>query len=134
MKKIFFCILKDFGTYPDPHPDPLVRVTDPRIRIRIWIHIKTSRIRNTAFLHSRHYFRTHWPPMSATILICLSKLSILCMKEITVQKNKEQVVIKRLGTIQLFLCRTVQSTPFSHPFVLNVFNVGHPAKAETYAG
>jgi hypothetical protein len=34
----FFCILKvseDFGT--DPHQDPLVRGTDPRIRIRIRI-------------------------------------------------------------------------------------------------
>ncbi len=37
-KKRLFCILKvteDFGTDPDPHPDPLVRGTDPRIRIRI---------------------------------------------------------------------------------------------------
>jgi len=29
---------------PDPHPDPLVGVTDPKIRIRT----KMSRIRNTA--------------------------------------------------------------------------------------
>jgi hypothetical protein len=42
MRKMNFCILKvteDFGT--DPHPDLLVRGTDPRIRIgtkmlRIW--------------------------------------------------------------------------------------------------
>jgi hypothetical protein len=39
-----FCTLKvteDFGT--DPHPDPLVRGTDPGIRIRIRIRIKMSR-------------------------------------------------------------------------------------------
>jgi hypothetical protein len=46
MNKInLFYILKvteDFGT--DPHPDPSVRGTDPRIRIRT----KMSRIRNTA--------------------------------------------------------------------------------------
>jgi hypothetical protein len=30
---------------PDPHPDPLVRGTDPRIRI--WIHIEMSRIHST---------------------------------------------------------------------------------------
>jgi hypothetical protein len=36
MKNCFFCILKvteDFGT--DPHPEPSVRGTDRRIRIRI---------------------------------------------------------------------------------------------------
>jgi hypothetical protein len=41
---MFFCILKvteDFGTDPHQHPDPLVRDTDPRIRIRI----KMPRIR-----------------------------------------------------------------------------------------
>ncbi len=41
-----FCILKvteDFGTDPNPHPDPLVRGTDKRIRICT----KMSRIRNT---------------------------------------------------------------------------------------
>jgi hypothetical protein len=32
---------------PGPHPDPLVRGTDPRIRIRI--RTKMSRIRNNAF-------------------------------------------------------------------------------------
>jgi hypothetical protein len=47
MKIDFLCILKvteDFDTDPDPHPDPLVRGTDPRIRIRT----KKSRIRNTS--------------------------------------------------------------------------------------
>ncbi len=47
-KKRLFCILKvteDFGTDPDPHPDPLIRGTDPRIRIQI--RTKMSRIRNT---------------------------------------------------------------------------------------
>ncbi len=33
---------------PDPHPDPLVRGKDPRIRIRIWIRTKMSRIHNTS--------------------------------------------------------------------------------------
>ncbi len=33
---------------PDPHPDPLVRGTDPWVRIRIRIHTKTSRIPNTS--------------------------------------------------------------------------------------
>jgi hypothetical protein len=36
MKKLIYCIIKvteDFGT--DPHPDPLNRGTDRRIRIRI---------------------------------------------------------------------------------------------------
>ncbi len=51
MEKIdVICILKvteDFGT--DPYPDPLVRGTDPRIRIRIQIHTKMSRIGNTGF-------------------------------------------------------------------------------------
>ncbi len=32
---------------PDPHPDPLVRGTDPRIRI----HTKMSRIPDTAIIH-----------------------------------------------------------------------------------
>jgi hypothetical protein len=32
---------------PDPHPDPLDRGTDPRIRICIRIHTKMSRIHNT---------------------------------------------------------------------------------------
>jgi hypothetical protein len=32
---------------PDPHSDPLVRGTDPRIRIRIRIRTKISRIPNT---------------------------------------------------------------------------------------
>jgi hypothetical protein len=32
----------------DPHPDPLVRGTDPRIRTCIQIHTKMSRIPNTA--------------------------------------------------------------------------------------
>jgi hypothetical protein len=46
-KKIFFIlkVTEDFGTDPDPHPDPLVRGTDPRIRIRI--RAKMSRIRIT---------------------------------------------------------------------------------------
>jgi hypothetical protein len=47
MKKIIFSILKvteDMCT--DPHPDPLVRGTDPRIRIRV--RTKISLIRNTA--------------------------------------------------------------------------------------
>ncbi len=46
MKK--FGILKvteEFST--DPHSDPLVRSTDPRIRIRIRIRTKMSQIRNT---------------------------------------------------------------------------------------
>jgi hypothetical protein len=46
MKNCFFCVLKvteDFDTDSHPHPDPLVRGTDPRIRI----HTKMSRIRNT---------------------------------------------------------------------------------------
>jgi hypothetical protein len=52
MKKWIFCIMKvteDLSTDPhlDPHPDPLIRDTDPRIRIRI--RTKMSRIRNTAF-------------------------------------------------------------------------------------
>jgi hypothetical protein len=32
---------------PDPHPDPLIRGTDPRIRIRIRIRTIMSRIPNT---------------------------------------------------------------------------------------
>ncbi len=31
----------------NPDPDPLVWGMDPRIQIRIWIHTKTSWIRNT---------------------------------------------------------------------------------------
>ncbi len=52
MKEIdLFCVLKvteDFGTAP--HPDPLIRGTDPRIRILIRKRIRTkiSRIRNIA--------------------------------------------------------------------------------------
>jgi hypothetical protein len=51
MKKMIFCkirVAEGFGAdpHPDPHPDPLVKGTDPRIRIRI--HTKMSRIRNTA--------------------------------------------------------------------------------------
>jgi hypothetical protein len=45
VKNSFFYILKvteDFGTDPDPHPDPIVRGTDPDPRIRT----KISRIRN----------------------------------------------------------------------------------------
>jgi hypothetical protein len=34
---------------PEPHPDPLVRGTDPRIRIYIRISTKMSRIRTTGF-------------------------------------------------------------------------------------
>jgi hypothetical protein len=34
---------------PDPNPDPFVRGMDPRIQIRIRIHIKISWIRNTGF-------------------------------------------------------------------------------------
>jgi hypothetical protein len=48
MKNRFFFILKvteDFGT--DLHPDPLIKGTDPRIRIRIKIRTKMLRIRNT---------------------------------------------------------------------------------------
>ena len=48
MKNRFFYILKvteDFGTDPDPHPDPIVRGTDPDPRIRN----KISRIRNTEY-------------------------------------------------------------------------------------
>ena len=50
MGKNFFCILKvpdDFGTDPDPDPNPLVGGTDPGIRIRT----KMSRIRNNARRH-----------------------------------------------------------------------------------
>jgi hypothetical protein len=46
MKKLIFFhhkVTEDFGK--DPHPDPLVRGTDPRIRIRT----KMSRIRNNGF-------------------------------------------------------------------------------------
>jgi hypothetical protein len=32
---------------PNPHPDPLVRGTDPRIRIHIRIRTQVSRIANT---------------------------------------------------------------------------------------
>ncbi len=42
-KLIFLSILKvneDFGTDPHPHPDPLVRGTDPRNQILIQIHNK----------------------------------------------------------------------------------------------
>jgi hypothetical protein len=61
MQKNFFCILKvtedfgidtDVGPFPDRHKDPLVRGTDPRIRIRFRIRIRMLRIRNTAFLSS----------------------------------------------------------------------------------
>jgi hypothetical protein len=38
-------VTEDFFT---GNPDPFVRGTDPMIRIRIRIHIKMSRIRNTA--------------------------------------------------------------------------------------
>jgi hypothetical protein len=34
---------------PDPHPDPLVRGMDPRIRIRIQIRPNMSQIRNIAY-------------------------------------------------------------------------------------
>jgi hypothetical protein len=46
MEKIYFFAFftEDFGT--NPHPEPLVRGTDPRIRIRT----KMSRIRNTALM------------------------------------------------------------------------------------
>jgi hypothetical protein len=56
----FFCILKyteDLGT--DPHPDPLVRGADPRIRIRT----KMSQIRNTA---------VPWPPCEGYSSLSLS--------------------------------------------------------------
>jgi hypothetical protein len=39
-----------FASDPDPNPDPLVRGMDPRIQIRIRIHAKMSRIRNTGYL------------------------------------------------------------------------------------
>jgi hypothetical protein len=35
---------RTFLVLPDPHPDPLLRGTDPRIRIRIRIRTKMSRI------------------------------------------------------------------------------------------
>jgi hypothetical protein len=42
---------------PDPHPYPLVRGTDPRIRIRIQIRTKMSRIPNTGFQIRGHDHR-----------------------------------------------------------------------------
>jgi hypothetical protein len=41
--------IQDHDPVPNPNPDPLVRGIDPQIRIRIRIHPKMSRIRNTAF-------------------------------------------------------------------------------------
>ncbi len=46
----FFCFVTSlwlFTSVPDPHPDPLVSVTDPRIRICIRIRTKISQIPNT---------------------------------------------------------------------------------------
>jgi hypothetical protein len=41
---------------PDPHPDPLVRGTDPRIRIRIHIRTQMSRIPNTGISFNLFFF------------------------------------------------------------------------------
>ncbi len=52
MKKNFFMHPKShwiFWYRSGPHPDPLVRGTDPRIRIRTRIRTKILRIRSTAF-------------------------------------------------------------------------------------
>ncbi len=46
MWKSIVKFFEDFGTNPHPDPDPLVRGTDTRIRIRT----KMSRIRNTALM------------------------------------------------------------------------------------
>ncbi len=42
---LFSKVTEDFGTDPHPEPDPLVRGSDPRIRIRICT--KMSQIWNT---------------------------------------------------------------------------------------
>ncbi len=55
MENRFFFILKvteDFGT--DPHPDPLDRGMDPKIRIRNRIRTKMSRIQNTGRTEVSH--------------------------------------------------------------------------------
>jgi hypothetical protein len=49
-------ITEYFVTDPDPHLDPLVRSTDPRIRIRIRTGTKISRIRNIDFWHSLEFW------------------------------------------------------------------------------
>jgi hypothetical protein len=58
MENLIFCILiatEDFGM--DPHPNPLVIGTDPRIQIRIRIYTKMSRIRNTKKLTCKETLR-----------------------------------------------------------------------------
>ncbi len=57
---IRICIrIRKISTYvlalPDSHPDPLVKVGDPRIRILIRIHTTMSQIRNTGLT-------TNFPP------------------------------------------------------------------------
>jgi hypothetical protein len=47
-EKIIFCWHLKRRKEQDPDSDPLVKGTDPRIRIRIRVRTKMSRIRNTA--------------------------------------------------------------------------------------
>jgi hypothetical protein len=54
---------------PDPHPDPLVRGSDPRIRIQI--RTKMSRIRNTVESYER---------MLALGSPCLTTLASTCRR------------------------------------------------------
>jgi hypothetical protein len=56
MKK-YIEVTEDFGT--DPRPDPLVRGTDPRIRIPVRIPTKISRIRNTGNISAIQWWASH---------------------------------------------------------------------------
>ncbi len=47
--------LRMFLSLPDPHPDSFCRDTDPRIRIRIQIHTKMTRIPNTDFMDKKKF-------------------------------------------------------------------------------
>ncbi len=63
-----------FLDLPDPHPDPLVKGTDPRIRIRTRIRTKMSRISNTAYSYCIIQFWSPFPkPRRKIRKICFSE-------------------------------------------------------------
>jgi hypothetical protein len=70
-----------------PHPDPLVRGMDPRFRIRIWIRIKISWIRNTGAVFSMLLLGFHVMllfPSGFSYLVCQSRARFWGVKRMRV--------------------------------------------------
>ena len=77
----------DLEQDPDPNPDPLFHETDPRIRIRI--HIKMKRIRNTDKNCTRYQWCKKSQGVSYAKAACISGMSGLVILLLFVDGGRE---------------------------------------------